>query len=195
MCAQLAQGWGRRAAAPPCQLLRQHFDRAVHADGEHFFDIGQVRIKRPMLDIGAKAANRRLDRLAIIGMRAHQSRQCQKFDRALQRQAFCGPSFWQAGAGRFWVVGSGLALLHIGAKPPRAQRNFHPIGICAQNAPIHRSALFTRNWAGIATVRIIAAANKGPPRARGFQMQPPRPAGLANARIAAIFAQRIQMRG
>ena len=75
MLAQLAQRGHRRPAPPIGQFLRQDLNRAVHANGEHLFHIGQVGIKRAVLDIGAKAANRRLDRCAVLGMRPHQSRQ------------------------------------------------------------------------------------------------------------------------
>ena len=75
MCTQFFQR-RRHSPAPRTtgQLLRQNLDRAVHANGEYIFDIGQVCIGAVVLDVGAKAANRGLHRGSIVGMLAHKAR-------------------------------------------------------------------------------------------------------------------------
>ena len=181
-------------AATPRQFLRQNFHRAVHPDGKHFFNIRNIRINRAVFHIRAKAANRSFDRLPIFGVAAHKAWQRQQLYRAFDGQCFGRPALGQTGTRRFGGGFGRFALLNIRAKAARPQAYFHAVRIKPQNPAIDRPALIPRNRPGVPAVRIIAAANKRPPRPRCFQMQPPGATGLANARITAIGTQGIQMR-
>ena len=194
MLTQGPQRLGHRTTAPPCRLLRQHFHRPVHPDGENLLDIGQIGIDRAMLDIGPEPPDRRLDHRAIAGMHPHNARQAQQFHRPLQRQSLRRPALGQTGA---WRLGRGLtrlALLHIGAKTPGPQADLGTVHL-AQHPPVRRAALIAaRNRPGKAALGIVAAPDERPARARRFQMQPPDATGRANPRVRPIGARRIQMR-
>ncbi len=194
MFAQFTQGTGRGRGPPaPCRLLGQHFDRAVHADGEHLVHIRDVGIGGAVLDVGTKTADPRLDQHAVFGVRADGTRQVQQLQPPLQIHAFGRPALWQAGARGFRDFGRRLAFLNIGTKAPGLQVDRHAIGIKAQHT--FRTALFVAgNGAGVATFGIVAAADEGPARPRGLQMQPPRPAGGARPGVRSVFAQGIKVR-
>ena len=196
MRAQQFQRLRRGRSPPPTRrLLRQNFDRAVHADRENLFDIGDIGIDRPVFHIGAKAADRGFDHLAVIGVRADLARQTEQGDGAFQRQTFRPPAFRQAGARWFRHRFACLALLHIGAEPPGAQGDFHAIRILPQHAAINRARVVTaRNRPCVAALRIVAAPNERRAGSCGFQMQPPGPTGLADARVRAIRAHRVKVR-
>ena len=183
-----------RAAAPPRQFQCQNLYRAVHADGEHFFHIGNVGIDRPMLDIRPKAANGSLYRFAVVRMAAHQARQRQQFNRPFHRQRFRHPAFGQAGARWFGGGFACLAFLQIRTKAASPQADFHAVRVKPQHPAIHRSTFIARNGPGVTTLRIVAAANKRPARPRRFQMQTPGATSLADPGIRSIGAQWIQMR-
>ena len=198
MGAQHLQRPGRGGCATPAgKLLGQNLDRAVHADGEDLFDIGDIGIGRAMLDVGAKAADPGLDQNAIGRMRPDGARQVQQLQRALQRHAFGRPALGQAGARRFRRGLGRLAALDIGAEAARAQGDRQAIGVFAQHLAVNRHGrafVAAADGAGIAAVGIIAASDEGPARPRGLQMQPPRPADRTRARIGPVRAGRIKMR-
>ena len=185
MITQHAQRFSRRAAPRPTRdFQRQNLNRAVHADGKDLFDLSNIGIDRPMFDIGAKAANRGLDHLAIVRVRPDLTWQAEKLQRALQRQGVSRPALGQAGPVRLGLRLGRLTALDIGAKAARTQRNLVARRILTQNAAINGTLLVPGgDRARVAAFGIVAAADKGPARARGFQMQPPRPTGGARPRV------------
>ena len=114
----LERSGGGGCAASTRGLLREHFDRAVHADGEDFFDIGDVGIGAVVFDVGAVAANACFDQRAIVGMGADRAGQVQKIKGAVKCQAFSAPSLGQAGAVGFGLRLGRLAALNVGPKRP-----------------------------------------------------------------------------
>ena len=199
MRAQLAQrrDRGTPARTAPRGLLRQHFDRAVHADGEHLVHLWQVRIGAVVLHIGAETADPGFDGCAIVGMGTDGAGQRQKLQGTIQIHAVGRPALGQAGARGLWVFRRRLCALDIGAEPARAQAD-RIAAVMAQKPPLARQPAFGfagGNGPGVAAFGIAGAADERPARARGLQMQPPRATGRTDARIAAIGARRIKAGG
>ena len=207
--AQILERRRRSAArAAPHGLGGQKLHRAVHADGPDFIHLGQIGIDRlgriPGLvaDKWPVAPDGRLDRRAILGMRAHPSWQRQKPERPVQIDCLHHPSLGQRGALGLGVVGGGLAQLHIGAKPAIAQRDGQRcVGINAQHLALRTDGragigigIGRAEGAGVAAVGIVRTADEGPARACGAHAQPPLPTGRAGTRIRAVGLGRKQMR-
>ena len=186
----------RRGRGPPAalRLLRQHLDRAVHADGKDLIHLGQVGIDAAMLDVRPVAPDARLDQLAILGVCADLTRQRQKAQRLFKVHRLRDPALRQARAGRFRRLFRRLAALDVRPEPAGFQPDLvarilaqHLIGDPGLVA-VHR-----RERARISAVGIVGAADERPARPRGLEAQPPFAAGRAEARVRPVRTRRIKM--
>ena len=198
MLAKLAQRLGRRSPAPAGigPLGGQKLDRAVHANLEDIRRILEVGVNAfrliggLVMNIGAKAPEIGGDH-AAIGMLAHFARQAEEGERLFKVHILGLPALGQASAGWLLVFLGGFAALNVRAKAPRSQADLIA-AILAQD-PVTAIGRVATNRAGIAALGVIATADKAAGLG-GFQMQLAGAAKRALARIAAIFARRIERR-
>ena len=191
MFAQFAQG-GRRGTAPAAfgQLFGQHFNGAVHADGEDLLLVRQVGVDLVPFDVRPIAPEVRLDWLTVFGMGADVTGQGQKLKGLVIVDGIGGPAFGQAGAFGFLVFVRRFAQLNIRPEAPGFQPDLQPgFRLHAQHAfvalllPLQARRA---EGAGIAAFGIVRAADEGPPGSRRAHRQAARLAFRTQARIGAV---------
>ena len=186
MFPQFGQWCHRGGAAAFGVFVGQHLHGAVHPDGKHLFDIGQIGIDLAMLHIGAIAADAGLDRFTIGWVRANRPWQREQHQGAIQFQRTGIPALGQAGARRFRLGFGGFTGLNIGAEPAIAQGDRYPVGIHPQHLAIDHGAFVAigrRQRAGIAAFGIVRTTDEGATGPRGFQVQIAGAAHRTDARV------------
>ena len=193
MLSQFLQRLGRRpSAAALGGFFGNKLHRAVHADGKDLLDLGQVGVDATMLDERPVASDARLDRLAILGVRADLARQGQQRQRLFQVHILGPPAFRKRGAGRFLVLFRRLAALHVWPEPARAQGD-HILTILAQHLVTGQVFRIAADGPGVTTFRVVAAAHEAA-GFRGLEMQLAGAAKRADARVRAVLARGVELR-
>ena len=181
-------------AAHRGELLGQHVDRPVDADGQHVVVAVKRGEDRSHLHVGAEPADARLHRFAALGMDADDARQRQQPQGLLQRDAVALHPLGQGGAPHLdlLVLGVGFALLQI--QPPRAAPHgdllvavrVHPERalavlqrFAAVGLAVHHEA------AGVLAGRVVRAADEGAVLAE-LQAEAAGAASGAAARVGAV---------
>src|SRR6185503_101704 len=130
-------------------------------DGEHIVAAIEIGVGLDVLDVGSEAPDTGKDRLAIFRMLSDLARQRQQAERALKIDIVGCETLRDAGALRLLAVDC-FAELDVGAEAARTQGHFEAgRQILAEllHAAVGR-AVTVRELAGVATLRIIGAADE-----------------------------------
>ena len=133
------------------------------------------------------------DHVAVFGVRADLSRQAEQRQRLVEVHRVGRPTLGQRGARRLGVFLAGLALLHVRPEPARAQGHRLAL-VIAQNLVARLCVGIAADGAGVAAFGVARATHETA-SARGLEVQAALAAQRALARIAAILAGRVELRG